>query len=273
MTLARTSLYNNKSQQHLKKEESMRKVFIGACMVSMVSLSMAQHLEVAVDGGYGLGVGTAQVGTNMIWDAQYTQTKYEEVYASGGAGIKGMGEVTFFLNDNIGIMAASGYSWPRKYSTESTQPFDTIHDTTESSYLPINIGVKFKAKMGNIEPYLYLAPGMYFPKKISTQIHSSLMGRAMTTRTYSYAPGWGVSAGIGAALMLSEMVGIKLEIMSTYAFAKQTKYIQTTNNHSETFVYKENTAVLKDPTHDLHDAPRDSYSSVAVKAGVCLKIF
>jgi outer membrane protein W len=255
----------------------MRKVFVGVCMVSMVSLSMAQHLEVEVDGGYGLGVETALVGANMIFDAGYTTTKYEEVYASGGAGLKMMGEVTYFLNDNIGIMAASGYSMLGKYATGSVGTSDTTHDTTTSSYLPINIGVKFKAKMGIIEPYLYLAPGMYFPKKISTIIHSSITGWDTTKVTYYYALGWGVSAGVGAVLMVSEKVGINLEIMSTYAFAKQTKYVQKGGPKPGTYFYKDNTPVLKDDpannTYYLHDAPLDSYSSVAVKAGVCFKIF
>jgi hypothetical protein len=44
----------------------MRKGFIGAFVISMVSLSMAQHLEVGVDAGYGLGVGTALTGSNVI---------------------------------------------------------------------------------------------------------------------------------------------------------------------------------------------------------------
>jgi hypothetical protein len=251
----------------------MRKVFIGACVFSMVSLSMGQHLEVGVDAGYGLGVGTAQVGANMAFDAQFALIKYEEVFASGGAGLKMTGEVTYFFNESMGVMVASGYSMLGSYSTESIQPSDTTNDTTTSNYLPINIGVKFKAKMGSIEPYLYLAPGMYFPKKISTKIRSSFIGREKTTTTYSYAPGWGVSAGIGAVIMVSQKVGIKLEIMSNYAFAKQTKYVQQIDSRQETYVYKDNTPVLQDAIHNLHDAPRDSYSSIAVKGGVSFRVF
>lgn len=257
----------------------MRKVLMGACVVSMVSLSMAQHLEVGVDGGYGFGVGTALAGHNSEMDANYMTTKYEEVYLPGGAGLKIGGEVTYFLNENIGIMAASGYSMLGGYSTKNMdqQPSDTVQNTIHSSYLPINIGVKFKTKIGIIEPYCYLAPGVYFPKRDSTSIHSSTTGRDTTKITYSYALGWGFSAGIGAVIRVSEKVGIKLEITPTFAFARQSQYVKEFGGTTSTYIYKDNMAPIpatnKDNTWYIRNAPRDLYSSVAVKAGVCFRIF
>jgi hypothetical protein len=258
----------------------MRKVLVGACVVSMVSLSMAQHLEVGVNGGYGLGVGTALVGHNSEMNANYTPTKYEEIYSPGGAGVKIMGEVTYFLNENMGIMVASGYSTLGGYSMEMKQPLDTVHNTIHSGYLPINLGVKFKVKMGIIEPSLYLAPGVYFPKRDSSYIHfmdlGSFISRDTTKVTYHYTLGWGVSAGIGAVLMVSEKVGITLEVTPTYAFAKQTKYVWESKGITKTTVFQDDKPKLSDDqgsTTYAHDAPHDSYSSIAVKAGVCFRVF
>jgi outer membrane protein W len=257
----------------------MRKVFVGACVVSMVSLSMAQHLEVAVDGGYGLGVGTAFSGSDSLVDPNYSFTEYEAIYASGGGGLKMMGEVTYFFNENIGVMVASGYSMLGGYSMEKIEPLDTIRNTiTSSGYLPVNVGVKFKAKMGNIVPYLYLAPGIYLPgKAVKDSTHVTDIARDKTKITSSYAMGWGVSAGIGAMIMVSEKVGIKLEVTPTFAFATQSQYVREYLGAKHTYIYKDDMVKLPPNTSSdttyVHGAPRDSYSSVAVKAGVCFRVF
>jgi len=189
-----------------------------------------------------------------------------------------MGEVTYFFNENIGVMVASGYSMlGGGYSMKKEKPLDTLLYTIASpSHLPINIGVKFKAKMGKIEPYLYLAPGIYFPgKRDSTSIHATDLMRDTTKITTSYSMGWGVSAGIGAVVMVSQKVGIKLEILPTFAFATRSQYVWEYKGTKCTYIYKDGWAGLPPNTTDTrycHDAPRDSYSSVAVKAGVCIKI-
>jgi hypothetical protein len=258
----------------------MKRICAAACVVSMVSLPFAQHLEVAVDGGYGLGTGKAFVGSNstiQLEGTNYVYTRYEEIYASGGEGIKMTGEITYFFNDNIGIMAASGYSMLGGYSTESKAPTDTNYGTGTSQYLPINIGVKLRAKMGVIEPYIYLAPGVYFPKKETESIEIRVLPyppppvtRDTIKKSFHYAPGWGVSAGIGAMLRVSEKVGIRLEISPTYAFARQTEYVQEGGGEPGTHIYQGNPG---SGGNNLVEAPVDSYSSVAVRAGVCIRVF
>jgi hypothetical protein len=257
----------------------MRKVFMWAWIVSMASLSMAQHLEVGVDGGYGLGWGTALVGHNSEMEAGYTMNKYEEVYSPGGAGIKMGGKVTFFFNENVGVMVASGYSMLGGYSTKHNdpEPSDTVQNTIRSSYVPINIGMKIKAKMGIIEPYLFVAPGVYFPKRDSTNIKVTSSTWDTTKTTLYYRLGWGVSAGVGAVIRVSEKVGIKVEISPTYAFAKQSKQEKVERNVTYTYIFKDDATEFPSTppvnTWYRHDAPRDSYSSVAVKAGVSFRIF
>jgi hypothetical protein len=256
----------------------MKKVLLAMAVVSMVSLSLAQHLEVSVDGGYGFGVGTAFSGSDSLVDPNYIPTEYEAIYASGGGGSKVRGEVTYFFNENIGVMVASGYSIFGGYSMEKIVPLDTFQLTiTSSGYLPINFGVKFKAKMGNIVPYLYLAPGIFFPgKKDSVTVYSTDMMRDTTTITTSYNMGWGVSAGIGALLMVTGKVGVKLEIAPTFAFATKSQYVRENLGSTYTYIYKDDMAELPPNTTDTgygHGAPRDSYSSVALKAGVCFRIF
>ena len=124
-----------------QKEKNMRKVLIAAGVVSMVSMAMAQKLEVGVDGGYGFGYGAPLLGNNIERDSIGGNLKYEQVYASGGMGVKIRGEVVYFLTENVGIMVASGYSIKNNYSTELKDPWGAITLKGTASYLPINIGV------------------------------------------------------------------------------------------------------------------------------------
>jgi hypothetical protein len=269
-----------------QKEKRMRKVLIAAGVVSMVSMATAQKLEVGIDGGLGFGYGAPLVGNNSELDSMGGTLKYEEVYASGGMGVKIRGEVVYFFTENMGILVASGYSMKNNYSTEVRDPSGggiTMKGTT--SYLPLNIGLKFRAKTGimgiNVVPYAYVAPGIYFPRKTETTTVPS----DTTVVTYFYEKGgFGVSAGVGAAIMLpflSNRVGIKVEFSPTYAFANPTKYRKQVSRMGyppidSTYTYKDD----KDDTPPeklapgvVGNQPHDSFCSMAVRVGVCIKIF
>ena len=104
----------------------MRKVLITAGIVLMVSVVTAQKLEVGIDGGFGFGYGAPLVGDNIELDSSGGILKYEQVYASGGGGVKIRGDVVYFFTENAGIMVASGYSLKSSYTTELKDPFGAI---------------------------------------------------------------------------------------------------------------------------------------------------
>jgi hypothetical protein len=264
----------------------MRKILIAAGVVSMVSLSMAQTLEVGVDGGYGFGVGTALVGRNNEFDdVTWNRFKYEQVYASGGKGVKIMGEAAYFLTENVGIMVASGYSMKSSYTTLDKDPSRSITMKGTTSYLPVNVGLKFRAKMGimgiHVLPYVYVAPGIYLPKKTETVDTTTSM--STTELTYTYEMGFGVSSGVGAEIILpffSDRVGIKVEFAPTYAFANPAKFDEKKTDKTDasittttTYTYKNNTTPEDQLPGDVLDQPHDSFCSMTVRAGLCFKIF
>jgi hypothetical protein len=215
--------------------------------------------------------------------------KYEQVYASGGKGVKIGGEVVYFFTENMGIMVASGYSMKGGYDWRYIDPLIKTVGTGETSYLPINVGLKFKAKMGIIgialEPYVYVAPGVFFPKKTETSTTWDMTDTTVANtmvRTYTYPLSFSVSAGTGVAVMLpfiSDKLGLKVEFAPTYAFANLIKYTEKTTDRNgnttlTTYRYKNNTppdSLLG--TGQLPDQPHDSYCSMAVRAGLCFKIF
>jgi hypothetical protein len=258
-----------------QKENRMKKVLIAAGVVSIVSMTLAQKLEVGVDGGYGFWASAALAGQNITVDQDWsTLTKYEQVYATAGKGVKIMGEVAYFLTENIGVMASAGYSMKNEYTTEVKDPGGSRSVTTATSYLPINIGLKFRGKIGIVVPYVYVAPGIILPAKTETfdTIANAPFNHTRGERTYTYAPGFSVSAGIGAAIILpilSDRVGIKAEFAPTYAFASPTKYTE----NGSTFTYKNNTSPADLRPGEVSDQPHDSFCSLAIRGGICIKIF
>lgn len=245
----------------------MRKVlFIAACMVSMTG---AQKIEVGLDAGYGLGIGADLVGKNIEMNSSYQVTKYEEVYASGGNGLKIGAEAAYFFLDNIGIMVASGYSMLGSYTTENNDPTTADKLTVTTSFVPVNVGLKLRAKIGRFVPYMYLAPGLYYPKKSGTE---TITGQTDIKWTWEYDRGFGFTAGIGAVYTIAGKIGAKLEITPTYVFANQTKYASEQDGTTHTTVYWNDKEQLPtsggEPVYK-HGQPRDSFSSIAVRAGIC----
>jgi hypothetical protein len=254
----------------------MRRFFVaGAIVVSTVSMSSAQKFEFGVDFGYGLGLGDS-VGHNSEDDGFGNHIKWEQVYGGRGNGFKTMADLVFYINENFGVIAMSGYSWHGGYSTASQRTTDGLYvntDSVRSSYVPVNIGLKFRTKMGKITPYMYLAPGLYFPKEkeIYSQVTPGLV-LPDETYTYSFSAGFGFTAGVGAAIAVTDNIGVKLEITPTYAFANVTQYTdQKSGQATATYVFLNNTATLpKNPppnTYYQFDQPRHTFNSVALKLG------
>jgi hypothetical protein len=86
-------------------------VAIIAGIVVMYSLSIAQSLEFGFDAGYRLPAGQQLSGANFDRNSAGTYTSYEDLYSSGGKGVKADFNATIFLYDNLGVMLSTGYSF------------------------------------------------------------------------------------------------------------------------------------------------------------------
>jgi hypothetical protein len=260
----------------------MRRVLMMAVgVISMVSMVAAQKLEVGIDGGYGLPAGTFLVGHNTIIDTNtYGPKTVEELYSPGGKGWKITGEVVYYPLENLGIIVISGYSMNNRYDTiyAYENKSSMITDTVTTSHIPLNIGVKIKTKIGIAEPYVYVAPGVIFPKKTENSWNAGVTIK----RTYSYSMGFCVTAGIGAAIMVTDKIGIRAEFTPTYAFASPTQYKEeqtylTIGNIPTTTTriikYVDNKPLSDLNADEIQNRPHDSFCSMAFKIGLCLKLF
>jgi hypothetical protein len=256
----------------------MKKICIAVGIASMVSMAAAQKLEVGLSGGFGLPAGTTLVGHKTTIDTlTYGSKMFEEVYSPGGKGWKMTGEVVYYPFKNIGIIAIAGYSTRNSYDTiyKYDNGSNMVTDTVTTSHIPLNIGVKIKTKIGIAEPYIYVAPGVIFPGKTESCFDSTVS--VTIKKTYSYLMGFSVTAGCGAAIMVTEKIGIKLEFSPTYAFANPTGYEETRKDSygtsTTTIKYKDNTPAPQLKADEAQNRPHDSFCSMAFKVGMSLKLF
>jgi hypothetical protein len=255
----------------------MRKLIAAVVMsgVSLVSMSGAQKFEIGIDGGYALGIGDS-VGKNCTLDPLFNPLSWEDVYGSQGNGWKIRGEVTCWINDGFGVMAMSGYSWGGGYSTKQKFSSYSISTTVTTSYVPVNLGIKLRSPaMGPIRPYIYVAPGIYFPKKRQKDYNTSLAANPPPNVTdFKYSLGFGFTAGVGAVCSLNDRMGIKLDIAPTYAFANVTQFTYGdpyANPKTKTYIYKNDTPNLPQSTPEtiyLNGQPRHRFISVAAQLGM-----
>jgi len=141
----------------------MRTLSFAAVIVAFVVLkSGAQKFEFGIDFGYGLGIGDTLARTSAVNDND--TSLMENSYGTRGNGYKITGQGVFYLNENFGIIAMSGYSWGGGYSNSDSgintggrvaMAYRDVFKWT-SSCVSINLGLKFKTKIWKIMPYLYV---------------------------------------------------------------------------------------------------------------------
>jgi hypothetical protein len=266
----------------LFKGTSMRRIVaIIAGIVGMYSLSIAQSLEIGFDGGYGLPAGQQLSGANFERNNAGDYTSYEDLYSSGGKGLKVDVNATIFLYDNLGVMLSTGYSFLGVFDQKMTYYLNGGATTTElklnRSYIPLSIGLKVKTKNASImpgvsiAPYLFMAPGVYIPFSTGTDNYID----STWDVTEKYSLGFGFTSGIGATLAFGDAIGFTMEINPTYAFADNTETSYTYGGQTETYIYEKNAATLpasvttgNDRKYYSRGQPRNSFSSIALKFGV-----
>lgn len=259
----------------------MNRFFVAAAVVAlMVSASSAQKFEFGVHGGLGSAAGEELQDAN-ITTLNGDPVSRKDIYGSGGNGLKILAEVAYFINENIGIVAMGGKSMNGGYTTQSTSNdvagTTVIKNTTTASYVPVNLGLEIRAKIGIIMPYVYMAPGLYFPNEKRTTTNSSWYDENFT---YTFTTGFGFTAGAGAAIMVSDKIGVKVEVSPTYAFANLTQYTDKSADNTglyttTTYIYKNNTAPLPPSTANtfyINGQQRRSFSSIAVNLGVFIDL-
>jgi hypothetical protein len=231
-----------------------------------VSLSFS-GVEIGIGAGYGIPAGGELYGSMVETDASYNVTDVEHKYWSGGNGLKIDLDLAYFLNDNFGIMLATGYALLGGVTMEYTDPNGTIKDEMKSSYLPVNLGVKVKTAGKDGCLYAYMTPGIYIP---SMKGETDDAGQ-ITESTLKFDIGVGVSSGMGLVFNLSEALGIKVELNSTYAHAKVNELEETDpSGQKTTEKYVNNTADADLGTDEYSGKFNMTFSSINLKVGAVI---
>lgn len=117
-----------------------------------------------------------------------------------------------------------------------------------------------------------MAPGVYFPKEKMKTTTSNLPDE---NTTYSFAMGFGFTAGVGASLMISPTIGVKMEVTPTYAYANLTQKKDVSATGTTMYIYQNDTPTPTQNgpnTYYEHSQPRYSFSSVALKLGIFIDL-
>ena len=253
---------------------------------ALIAVSLAAPVfcgfQIGVGGGYGLPAGgTEGAVTENTYDATGIETARDWKFTSFGNGFKIDVDGAFFFNNNFGVMFATGYGLRGGWTTKSNYPNHSNETKYESSCLPLNLGVKIKADFDNLSPYVYAAPGLYFPSLTST--YTTTQSAYKSVETYEFNVGLGIASGLGVVAFTSKMIGIKIELFSNYAYASVqeiTDEITLSDGSGRTvitkFVDKADNSLVNTvfgPTQTLEDNNfiQLSYSSIGGRLGLVVR--
>jgi hypothetical protein len=240
-------------------------------------------IHLGIGGGYGLPAGggyglTVDGDRGEIIESSYdslgVQFGREWKFISYGNGFKFDLDAVYYFNDNFGVMLATGYGfrggWTCKKHFTGPAVLDNYTRTikSESGYFPLNLGVKMKADFFNLSPYVYVAPGLYFPSLTLT--HTDSRSEAKIETTYDFNIGLGVASGLGIITFTSPKMGIKLELFSNYAYA-------SISEHTDDYSWGGSsvTEYVDKPEGELASSESNAlyqytFSSVGIKLGVVI---
>jgi len=204
----------------------------------------AVDIQLGFAAGYGFASGRDEVASSYIMDNNGELIEYKNNLASYGNGVKFDIDLTIFLNNTLGIMFGTGFSMLGGYSYEQDDPiFGDREGKYRANYLPISGGLKFQAGWNRLSPYVFVAPGLFIPIGVNGEVKNYNLQNEYTTTEYEYkfAPGFGISSGIGMLLELSDGLRIRFEFAPTYAFARLTERKRIDNDGDVSItIYKKN---------------------------------
>lgn len=270
----------------------MKKIaFVSLLLLSFSSVIFSE-IEIGLSLGYGFGINGLQ-GDGILPDYDYEGTtsltqvhydKFKDEYTSLGNGLKLGVDGTFYLKENLGVMAAFEFSGAGRTSTEKISEDVDLNIKTTTNYkivancIAINIGLKIQTDWDIFTPYIGIAPGLYIPVGVHGTIDTKNDPGADTKTDYEvkYAAGFGIKSIIGAKIKLSDMISLKAELAPTFSSARVKEYVATDQNGNKiTTIYEKNEEDIGINTADKiyrHGGPKHSFNSFSINVGIVISL-
>lgn len=176
----------------------MKKILL-VLTILLASISLVTaSIQVRPYLGYGFGVCRNTLGTDSEINYSATPTditKNENIYYSGGAGLNFGAAVLYGLTDNLGVELGIGYisgteteieKGLRKYT--APQADGTFSYNMKSSYIPIDISIKFSTKVDPLTLYLGFGPTLALGAKATGTLESENCYYDPFTKTVFHSP-------------------------------------------------------------------------------------
>lgn len=190
----------------------------------LLTNSIFGGVDLNIDIGYGIPLGkvTHSAEVDAIEDSiGYIYSKYDDKYNSFGNGIKYNMSFIIYLNDNIGVIIKTGFSFLGGFKINSTYNNFSHDSEAHSNFFFGNIGLKIKSEIRKIIPYISICPGIYIPVKVEATLTDQEPGfRIKLVQKYKFTPGFGFEGCIGTNIMLTNNFGFNIGFEPSYAFAR-----------------------------------------------------
>lgn len=276
----------------------MRTATCAMLLTILAGSAAALDFQLSATAGMGFSAGSSN---SPVWgyelaswertetaSGDYLYDNYNDEYVSFGNGLKFDLEFALMLNDNVGVILGSGVSFLGGRIIEQIEHEDdgtqwSLELELDGNYVPLVMGMRLSAELGRVEPYAYIAPGLFFPVGIGGDALESETGQAdeLTEIEVDVATGFGITGGIGVAIPMGKNLGFRVELCPTYAFARVEEVTTVTTGNGSTYtvrtIYRDDEAILPSPSISLlsatfynHGRPTLSFSSVGARCGILI---
>lgn len=238
------------------------------CVFLSVSRLFA-GLELGVSLGYGFPAGgelRAIEGTYNEVGNTYSDVNHR--YVNRGDGLKIDVEGCYYLAEYFGILVTTGVSFLGGYASE------VLHVRAAGSYLrleevsagfvPLNVGLRFRARTSLVDPFVSFAPGLLFPFGVNVRVEDN---NSIDETEQRFDMGAGFSSAAGCLYRIRYDLFLKAELNATYAFAAINEEVTIRTPRTPG-------AVVTDIDRYENDTPGAegqnlySFSSVGIRVGV-----
>jgi hypothetical protein len=241
---------------------AMKKLIVAIAVLGIcISLPQAQANSLTLRPmiGYGIGTGKMVSGSDQVWTASAT-TKNENMYYSGGAGIKiGLG-LDADVAEHIALGFDVGYSMGLSAEMDkSAGPDYTDKTEVKTSYVPVSVTLKVRSKLEKITVFAGFGPTLLMLPK-ATMKYDETDGTDVTAieAETTLKMGLGYHGLAGIEYGLTDKMSFIVQLRSDQVSVKMDKSKVTKATYNGTDMLADWTTRDKETTYledDTTDAP------------------
>jgi hypothetical protein len=265
----------------------MKKISVLICCVSIVSMgAFAQGSYVRFNVGYGMPLGSQQVGSDQTYNSNTEEETEKGIYGSYGSGLYIQAAYGVSLKGIVGLDFEVGYLAGKKYESKLTTIGFDVNGTmvTKANGFSFAPSITFTAQDGNIIPYSRVGPviGLY---KIISETDLDIFGSDLAyEEEYTGGLAFGFKGSVGVIFnpaskwqFFSEINFITMSYSPKKGEVKKftidgESMLDDFSSEERNFKFKD--SITTDGEQESNDRVKESlpFGSISIQAGIRFKI-